>query len=78
MIIDIRDFSSYQKGHLNGAISIPFNKLLLYPEKYLRKDVEYRLYCNSGSQSKMLTSYLNRLGYHCVNIEGGYLKNLFK
>ena len=76
IIIDIRDASSYLNGHLPGAIHIPASYLYLQPEKYLNFDTKYSLYCQSGHQSKLLVSYLNMLGYQCVNMDGGYLKNL--
>ena len=78
MIIDIRDRLQFQKGHIEGAVSIPFYDLYLFPQKYLEKGKKYTLYCNSGSQSKVLVSYLNQLGYSCVNLEGGYSKHLFQ
>ena len=78
MIIDIRDVSKYQKGHLKDAKNIPFAELYFHPEKRLNKSTTYYFYCDSGVKSKMLVTYLSRLGYHCVNLEGGYANNLFK
>lgn len=78
MMIDIREEGKYLEGHLPGAINIPFFKLYLNPEQYLNPKNEYTLYCDSGSKSKILVSYLNKLGYHCVNLEGGYFKNLLR
>ena len=72
MLIDIRDKEKYLKGHLNGAVSIPFLELFLNPNR-LSKDKEYTLYCDTGSKSKILVNHLNKLGYHCVNLDGGYL-----
>ena len=78
MIIDIRDPEKYAKGHLDGAVNIPFFSLYFHPENYLEKSKKYILYCQSGSNSFLLVTYLNKLGYHCVNLEGGYAKNLLK
>lgn len=78
MIIDIRDHSKYLKGHLKDAVSISFSELYLHPENHLNKNDEYYLYCDSGVKSKILVRFLNKLGYHCVNIEGGYSNPLFK
>ena len=78
MIIDIRDPIEYQKGHLSDAINIPFLQLYLFPSKYLEYNKTYTLYCNSGSKSSMLVTYLNHKGFHCVNLEGGYSKHLFQ
>lgn len=78
MIIDIRSREKYLNGHLDGAIHIPFLELYSNPSKYLNKNKTYQIYCNSGSSSGMLVSYLNSLGYSCVNLDGGYSKHLFK
>ena len=78
IIIDIRDDTSYTTGHLPGAIHISATNLYLHPEKYLNHDTKYSFYCHSGHQSKLLVTYLNMLGYHCVNIDGGYFKNLLQ
>ena len=36
------------------------------------KNTIYYIYCDYGNRSKHVVSYLNSLGYNCVNIEGGY------
>ena len=77
MIIDIRKNEDYLKGHIPGAIHIPYSSLIAHPEKYLDKSKSYQLYCNSGKTSLNLVLHLNQKGYHCVNIEGGYTKYLF-
>lgn len=73
MLIDIRSPEQYQKDHLEGAVSIPFFSLQLHPEKYLQKGKTYTLYCDTGNKSSLLVSYLKRIGYSVVNLEGGYL-----
>ena len=40
-IIDIRSEQSYNNNHIPGAINIPFEKLIVNPEKYLNKDQKY-------------------------------------
>ena len=70
-IIDIRSPFEYQKEHVNGAISLSYDNLLFDPEKYLTKEEEYYLYCSSGKRSEKLSSYLNQLGYHVINL-GSY------
>lgn len=74
MIIDIRSKEKYNRGHLNNAINISFNELFNHPSKYLNKDTVYQIYCDTGSRSKVLVNTLNRIGYNCVNIDGGYNK----
>ncbi len=71
-IIDIRSEFQYLKGHIRGASCIPESILLSNPSKYLTKEEVYYLYCNHGNRSKMCVNYLNQLGFHTVNIVGGY------
>lgn len=72
MIIDIRNQKKYYLGHLDGAINISYYDLMLYPSKYLNKNDTYYIYCDTGTNSKLLVNRLKLQGYNCVNIEGGY------
>ena len=71
-IIDIRDQYQYQLGHIPNARNVPMNFLLTTPENYIDKNKTYYLCCEFGSRSKRSASELNHLGYHTINIEGGY------
>ena len=71
-IIDIRDYLSYQRGHIVNAINIPAKTLLSAPEKYLKPKEIYYIYCQTGRTSKQLVNILNKRGYHTFNVIGGY------
>lgn len=71
-IIDIRSRESYNNKHIPNAINISPNELLVIPEKYLRKDQIYYIYCQHGSASKKIGQILNAKGYQTVNVIGGY------
>ncbi len=71
-IIDIRSIEKFNNNHINGAINIPFENLLLNPSKYLRKTDTYYIYCQRGVQSRKLCLMLKNMGYKVVNINGGY------
>ena len=71
-IIDIRSIQEYNNNHISGAINIPYNNLLINPEKYLNKKEEYYIYCKHGKTSNSLCHNLNALGYHTHSITGGY------
>ena len=71
-IIDIRTKEKYLKSHIEGAVNISYMDLLLNHKKYLDKDKTYYIYCDSGIRSKRLVNELNSLGYHTIDIEGGY------
>ena len=77
-IIDVRSNSRYLMGHIPNAISIEGITLLGNPNKYLKKNEKYYLYCESGSTSKMVVEKLNRMGFHTVNIIGGYHNYLLR
>lgn len=71
-IIDIRSNQSYNNNHIPGAINIPMEKLLVEPKKYLQANAIYYIYCQKGISSQKVCQILNRMGYHTVNISGGY------
>lgn len=77
-IIDIRDKSKYLSGHILNAISIEAFQLVNNPNYYLNKDELFYIYCDSGLKSKNVTSFLNNLGYHTINIIGGYNAYLYQ
>ena len=72
IIIDIREKDEYDSGHLNGAINISMNKIILNPEKYLSKNKTYFIYCQEGKITKVVCNILSKLEYRVVEIEGGY------
>lgn len=71
-IIDIRSIESYNNNHIPNAINIPFEKLIVEPNKYLERNKTYYLYCRSGFTSKKACEILIRMGFNTVNINGGY------
>ena len=44
------------------------------PEKYLSFDKTYYLICETGFNSKRLSTILNNKGYHTYSIKSGYEK----
>lgn len=77
-IIDIRSEQSYNNNHIDGAINIPYLKLLSNPKEYLKKEEKYYIYCQRGITSQKICNYLSQLGYSVVNIIGGYEEWLIK
>lgn len=77
-VIDIRGNQSYNNNHIPNAINIPYEKLLLHPDQYLRFSKNYYLYCQKGITSKKLVALLNRMGYHTISIDGGYEEWIMK
>lgn len=77
-LIDIRNTQSYNNNHIDGAINIPFEKLIVSPNKYLDSMKKYFIYCRCGFTSKKACQILTQLGYKVVNIEGGYEEWILK
>ena len=71
-IIDTRSSQKYNDRHIMNARNIPFEKLMIYPNKYLNKFTKYYIYCQKGTKSKQLCQQLKNQGYNVVNIIGGY------
>jgi len=70
-IIDIREKGEYQAGHIPGAKNIPMRNLLEQPEKFLDKETEYHVVCQSGSRSRRVSGKLSKLGFRIVNVSNG-------
>ncbi len=77
-IIDIRSIQSYNNNHIPGSVNVPYEALISYPEKYLRKDKRYYIYCQKGITSKKVVGILNREGYTTISIQGGYEEWIMK
>ena len=72
LIIDVREESAYENGHIETAINIPFTALR---DKVSELDSEKRtiLYCNSGQMSYNAQQILLNNGFEEVyNLSGGY------
>lgn len=77
-LIDIREPYEYNSGSIASAKNIPMNTLLSNPSKYLTKDKEYYIMCQSGGRSSRVCGQLKNMGYDVINVSGGmgsYLGN---
>ena len=48
------------------------NIILLNPEKYLKKENNYVVFCDYGNRSKKVSNYLNNIGYKVYSLRDGY------
>ncbi len=71
-LIDIRNVEQYNNNHINNAVNINTNQLLINPDKYLNKGSRYYIYCQKGIQSRKLCQILSNKGFNVVNVQGGY------
>lgn len=71
-LIDVRSVQSYNNNHMEGAINIPYEKLIANPKGYLNPNIRYYIYCQKGITSSKVCQILTRMGYKVTNIIGGY------
>lgn len=71
-IIDIREPYETSAGTIKGAKKVPMNTLLQNPEKYLNKETQYHIMCQSGMRSSRASKSLSKLGFDVVNVSGGF------
>lgn len=70
-LIDIRESYEYIGGSIKSAKNIPMGTILSEPEKYLNRDKEYYIMCQSGGRSTRAVKELTNLGYDVINVAGG-------
>lgn len=67
-LIDLEDSITYNEGHIEGAINIPYEKLLINYKEYLNKTSKYYLYCKKGFKSRKAVSILEYYGYDVTQV----------
>ncbi len=73
-ILSVRQPENYFKGHIPGAIDIPWTDL--YKEENLTKlptDKPIVVYCYTGHTGGVATTILNTLGYDATNLKFGIM-----
>ena len=70
VVIDIRDKELFQKGHIPGAFSMPY-ETFDETAPILRKYGTIILCCEHGATSLLLGRSLSQSGYHVLSIGGG-------
>lgn len=71
-IVDVRNATEWDEGHLDGAQHIALGRLAAKLDE-LPEGKTLALHCQSGLRSQIATSYLRARGYdNVVNIAGGY------
>ena len=69
-LVDLRGRDAYERGHLKGAVNIPFDELEDRLEE-LPAGMPLVFYCVRGSQSMLVCNHLCDRGYQVVNAAGG-------
>ena len=69
-IIDIRDATAFDYGHIGGAVNIPLSEL---ESAQLPDEKKLVLYCKSGKISVDAAEDLRSKGYEAFSLAGGYI-----
>ena len=72
VVIDMRNHRDYRKGHMQGALNLPYEFLDHYIEK-LPKSRRYILYCSHGGASMLAGRRMSKQGLDVLSISGGIL-----
>lgn len=74
IIVDAREQSEYDEGHIKGAIVIPYTEIEQKAEEMLLdKEQLILVYCRSGRRSKIAAQSLANMGYTNVKEFGGII-----
>lgn len=74
IIVDAREQSEYDEGHIKGAIVIPYTEIEQKAEEMLpNKEQLILVYCRSGRRSKIAAQSLANMGYTNVKEFGGII-----
>lgn len=71
-LIDVREVSEVEAGHIPGIVNIPLG-LLEFRMNELDKNTPYIMVCRSGGRSGQATAFLDSYGYDVTNMVGGML-----
>ena len=72
LIIDIRDKTSYQAGHIPGARSVTTEEEVEEFMKAASKDQIIICCCYHGNSSRAVTNFLRAEGYNATSLNGGF------
>ena len=70
-VLDVRRATEYAAGHIEGAVNIAHTRLASRMNE-VPNDGRLLVHCQGGIRSARACGYLQRLGYDCINLKGGY------
>lgn len=63
-LIDLSSMNDFLFAHHPDAINIPYQRFMLYYDRYLTKDKAYYITCSKGVHSARMVSMLEYFGYN--------------
>jgi rhodanese-related sulfurtransferase len=71
LFLSVRKAEDYAKGHIEGALNIPFGKGMEQQFGMLPKDKKIVVYCYTGQTAGQVVAGLRLLGYDAVSMHSG-------
>jgi rhodanese-related sulfurtransferase len=71
VILSIRTAEDFSKGHVSGAINIPFGDNMQASFSKLPKDKKIFVYCYSGQTAGQTVGVLRMMGYDAASVKSG-------
>ncbi len=76
-IIDIRTGEDYGKGHIKGAVNLPFgNESIAQNLEFIPDDVPVYVYCYTGQTASQTIAVLNVAGKPAYNVQSGFVRGI--
>ena len=72
LLLDVRNISEFQQGHLPGAYNIAYTRLVPRLNE-LPRDRKIWVYCRTNNRSAAAAGYLERQGFDVTHLSGGIL-----
>lgn len=70
-LVDVRDAETYKKGHIPGAISVPYSEEQDFLDRFQKREVIV-VCCDRGNLSAKVTLRMRKAGYPAYSLAGGY------
>ncbi len=67
-LIDLSSMQDFLIHHHKDAVNIPYQKFMLYYDRYLKKDAPYYFICSKGIHSGRVVSMLEYFGYDVTQV----------
>lgn len=77
-VIDLRSEEDYAKGHIEGAVNIPYSTAVADALEQIPNDVPVYVYCYSGQTASQTVALLNLAGKNAYNVSGGFDNGISK
>ena len=71
-VLDIRQTADYDKGHIKGAVNIPWGEAIAQNLANLPKDKAIMVYCYTGQTAGQTVALLNVAGFNAKSVNLGW------